>query len=57
MFQLPVFGVKDSMTFPLMCVHIILVQFRLLSGHEFLKTSEIAENGMYKPLHISLICM
>ena len=30
---LPVFGVRVSETFHLMCVHIILGRFRLLSGH------------------------
>ena len=31
--MLPVFGVRVSVTFRRMCVHIILVLFRLLSGH------------------------
>ena len=31
--MLPVFGVRVSVTFHLTCVHIILVRFRLLSGH------------------------
>ena len=31
--MLPVFGVRVSVTFHLTCVHIILVWFRLLSGH------------------------
>ena len=30
---LPVFGVRASVTFHLTCAHIILVRFRLLSGH------------------------
>ena len=30
---LPVFGVRVSGTFHLMCVHIILVRFGLLGGH------------------------
>ena len=30
---MPVFGVRVSVTFHLTCVHIIVVQFRLLSGH------------------------
>ena len=29
----PVFGVRCSLTFHLTCVHIILVRFRLMSGH------------------------
>ena len=29
----PVFGVRCSVTFHLTCVHIILVRFRLMSGH------------------------
>ena len=32
-FLLHVFGVSVSVTFHLTCVHIILVRFRLLSGH------------------------
>ena len=31
--MLPIFGVRVSVTFHLTCVHIILVWFRLLSGH------------------------
>ena len=31
--MLPVFGVRVSVTFHLTCAHIILVRFRLLSGH------------------------
>ena len=30
---LPVFGVRVLVKFHLICVHIILVRFRLLSGH------------------------
>ena len=31
--MLPVFSVRVSVTLNLMCVYIILVRFRLLSGH------------------------
>ena len=32
-FSVTCFGVRVSVTFHLTCVHIILVRFRLLSGH------------------------
>ena len=32
-FYVACFGVRDSVTFHLKCVHIILLRFRLLSGH------------------------
>ena len=33
LFSVVCFGVRVSLTFHLMCVHVILVRFRLLSGH------------------------
>ena len=40
-FYVACFGVRVSVTFHLMCVHIILVQFSLLSGHHLGKSCSL----------------
>ena len=41
---LPVFGVRVSVMFHLTCVHIIIVRFRLLSGHLLGKAAHLVNH-------------